>query len=319
MSAGLLATAWLLAGIVAVRTSQQGVVLRFGAPRPIPLMPGIHWAPFGIDRVVKVEVTKTETVPIGFRTAEGGRTTTLSADEGQWLTGDTNILAVELAVQYRVVRPVEWVVNGRDTQEQVRRAAESIVTDAMGRLPVDDALTAGRLTLLEEVRRGTQELLEDWQSGVGIVSVAIRSVDPPPAVLAAFQDVQNAKSDRERFVNEAESYANDTLPRARGEAGALVSAAASQRQRRVEEALRGRGPLRGAPAGGEPRSGAASREALPRDARESPSEDEGLRRRRRDAPASRETGSGAGCVGPSELTPGRGAGRARTPVPGGAA
>ncbi len=235
-AAGLLAAVWLLSGIVAVRTSQQGVVLRLGVPRPIPLTPGIHWVPRGIDRVVKVEVTKTETVPIGFRTAEGGLEATLSADEGQWLTGDTNILAVQLAVQYRVAKPVEWVVNGRDTRELVRRATESVVTDAMGRLPVDEALTAGRLTLLEEVRRGTQGLLDDWQSGVGIVSVAIRSVDPPPAVLAAFQDVQNAKSDRERYVNEAESYANDTLPRARGEAGALVSSAVSQRQRRVEEA-----------------------------------------------------------------------------------
>jgi len=182
-------------------------------------------------------VTRTETVPIGFRTAEGGTATSLPSDEGQWLTGDTNILAVELAVQYRVIRPVEWVVNGRDTQELVRRAAESVVTDAMGKLPVDEALTGGRLTLLEEVRRGTQELLDGWKSGVGIVSVALRSVDPPPAVLAAFQDVQNAKSDRERFVNEAESYANETLPRARGEADSLVSSAASQRQKRVEEAL----------------------------------------------------------------------------------
>lgn len=236
VSAALLAAVWFLSGIVAVRTSQQGVVLRFGAPRPIPLTPGIHWVPFGIDRVVKVEVTRTETVPIGFRAAEGSRTASLAADEGQWLTGDTNILAVQLAVQYRVVRPVEWVGNGLDTPELVRRAAESVVTGAMGALPVDDALTAGRLTLLEEVRRGTQQLLDEWKSGVGIVSVAIRSVDPPPPVLAAFQDVQNAKSDRERFVNEAESYASDTLPRARGEAGALVSSAASQRQRRVEEA-----------------------------------------------------------------------------------
>lgn len=233
----LASAAWLLAGIVAVRTSQQGVVLRFGAARPIPLSPGIHWVPFGIDRVVKVEVTRTETVAIGFRTAEGGRTATLAADEGQWLTGDTNILAVELAVQYRVARPVDWVVNGLDTPELVRRAAESVVTGAMGKLPVDEALTVGRLTLLEEVRRGTQDLLDGWRSGVGIVSVALRSVEPPPAVLAAFQDVQNARSDRERFVNEAESYAGDTLPRARGEAEALVSAAASQRQGRVQEAL----------------------------------------------------------------------------------
>lgn len=235
-AAGLLAGLWLLSGVVVLRPTQQGVVLRFGAPRPIPLGPGIHWVPGGIDRVVKVEVTRTETLPIGFRTAEGGRSTSFPQDEGQWLTGDTNILAVELSVQYRVVRPVEWVVNGRETPELVRRAAESVVTDAMGRLPVDEALTAGRLTLLEEVRRGTQERLDAWKSGVGVVSVAIRSVDPPPAVLAAFQDVQNAKSDRERFVNEAESYANETLPRARGEADSLVSGAASARQKRVEEA-----------------------------------------------------------------------------------
>lgn len=235
--AGILGGAWLLSGVVAIRASQQGVVLRFGEARPIPLGPGIHWVARGIDRVVKVEVTKTETVPIGFRTPEAGRAVSHPGDEGQWLTGDTNILAVELAVQYRVARPVEWVVNGRDAPEVVRRAAESVVTDALGRLPVDEALTSGRLTLLEEVRRGTQELLDGWKSGVGIVSVAIRSVDPPPAVLAAFQDVQNAKSDRERFVNEAESYANETLPRARGEADSLVSSAASGRLRRVEEAL----------------------------------------------------------------------------------
>lgn len=235
-AAGLLAAAWAFAGVSVLRTAQQGVVLRLGAARPVPLGPGIHWRPAGIDRVVKVEVTRTETAPIGFRTSDGGRATSLPADEGQWLTGDTNILAVQLAVQYRVARPVEWVANGRDTPEVVRRAAESVLTDAMGKLPVDDALTGGRHTLLEEVRRGTQELLDGWRSGVAVVSVALRSVDPPPPVLAAFQDVQDAKSDRERFVNEAESYANDTLPRARGEAGALVSAAASQRQRRVEEA-----------------------------------------------------------------------------------
>lgn len=235
-AAGLVAAGWALSGIVVLGPTQQGVVLRLGAARPIPLQPGIHWVARGVDRVVKVEVTRTETVPIGFRPAEGGRGAALAGDEGQWLTGDTNILAVQLAVQYRVGRPVEWVVHGRDTPEVVRRAAESVVTDALGKLPVDEALTGGRLTLLEEVRRGTQQLLDEWETGVALVSVALRSVDPPPPVLAAFQDVQNARSDRERYVNEAESYANETLPRARGEADTLVSSAASQRQRRVEEA-----------------------------------------------------------------------------------
>ena len=234
--AGTIALLWILSGVVALRTSQQGVVLRFGAPRPIPLAPGIHWVPRGIDRVVKVEVTRTETVAIGFRAEDGGRTVSLSAEEGEWMTGDTNVLALKLAVQYRVARPVEWVASGAETPELVRRAAESAVTGALGRLAVDEALTGGRVRLLEEVRSATQGRLDAWRCGADVVSVALRSVDPPPAVVAAFQDVQNARSDRERFVNEAESYANETLPRARGEADALVSAAASQRQRRVEQA-----------------------------------------------------------------------------------
>ena len=236
VAAGAAALLWLLSGVVALRTSQQGVVLRFGAPRPIPLGPGIHWVPRGIDRVEKVEVTRTETVPIGFRAEEGGRASSLAADEGQWMTGDTNVLALQLAVQYRIARPVEWVASGGDAPELVRRAAESAVAGALGTLGVDEALTGGRLRLVEEVRRGAQGLLDSWRCGVDVVSAALRSVDPPAPVVAAFQDVQNAKSDRERFVNEAESYANETLPRARGEADALLSAAASQRLKRVEEA-----------------------------------------------------------------------------------
>lgn len=236
LAAGAVVLVWLLSGVVALRTSQQGVVLRFGAPRPIPLGPGIHWVPRGIDRVVKVEVTRTETVPIGFRSGEDGRTSPVAVDEGQWMTGDTNVLALQLAVQYRIARPVEWVASGGEAPELVRRAAESAVTGALGTLGVDEALTGGRLRLVEEVRRGAQGLLDSWRCGVDVVSVALRSVDPPAPVVAAFQDVQNAKSDRERFVNEAESYANETLPRARGEADALLSAAASQRLKRVEEA-----------------------------------------------------------------------------------
>ena len=227
---------WVLLGIVVVRPSQQGVVLRLGVPRPAPLGPGIHWVPRGIDRFVRVEVTRTYTMPVGFRMVDSVRGAAPSPEESSFLTGDTNILTVEMALQYRIARPVPYVVRGREAPEVLRRAAESVVTAVLGTLPVDEALTSGRLPFAEAVRRRTQELLDRWDVGLHVDSVALRTIEPPSPVRAAFQDVQNARSDRERFVNEAQAYANETLPRARGEALARVTAAEGEKARRIEAA-----------------------------------------------------------------------------------
>ena len=227
---------WALLGIVVVRPSEQGVVLRLGVPLPVPLGPGIHWVPRGIDRFVRVEVTRTYTMPVGFRMVDAVRGAASSPEESSFLTGDTNILSVEMAVQYRIARPVAYVVHGREAPEILRRAAESVVTGVLGTIPVDEALTSGRLPFVERVRRRTQGLLDEWDVGLHVDSIALRMIEPPSPVRAAFQDVQNARSDRERFVNEAQSYANETLPRARGEALSTVTEAQSEKERRVEAA-----------------------------------------------------------------------------------
>jgi len=232
----VLAGALLVAGFYTVRPSEQAIVLRFGAPQPLPKLPGIHWRIPFVDRVVRAEVTKTYTMPVGFRLADEVQRRESLPGESQWLTGDTNILSVRLSIQYQIADPAAYLLGSRFPPELLRRASEAAVTEALGSMEVDDALTTGRLALVDAVRKRAQSTLDQCQSGLRIASVAIRAVEPPDAVRAAFQDVQNARSDRERLINEATGSANESLPRARGEAQTMVQDAINVALRRTAKA-----------------------------------------------------------------------------------
>jgi membrane protease subunit HflK len=225
--------AWCIASTYVVRPSELAVVLRFGAPLPEPLRPGLHFCPRGIERVIRVEATRTFTMAVGFEMEDGRE---IPLPDALWLTGDTNILSVRLALQYQVSDPVRYLVGTSEPPEVLRRAVETAITESLARAPVDDVLTTGRAALLERIRNKTQALLDAYGAGVHVVSLALRSAEPPPAVIAAFQDVQDARSDREKLVNQARGYANETVPKARGEAETLTSGAAGERNRRVEAA-----------------------------------------------------------------------------------
>jgi membrane protease subunit HflK len=225
---------WGIASTYAVRPSELAVVLRFGAPLPELLRPGLHFCPRGIERVIRVEATRTFTMPVGSERepAEEGS----PADDPFWLTGDTNILSVGLALQYQISDPLSYLARTQEPPEVLRRATEAAITGSLASATVDDVLTTGRAALLERIRTNAQRLLDHYGTGIHIVSLALRSAEPPPPVVAAFQDVQDARSDRERVVNLARGYANETVPKARGEAGTLVAGAAGERNRRVESA-----------------------------------------------------------------------------------
>ncbi len=176
-------------------------------------------------------------MPVGFRMADEVRGVAAPTEESRWLTGDTNSLSVQLSIQYQIVDPAAFLLGSEQPAEAVRRGAEAAVTASLGSLPVDDVLTTGRVVLLDQVRRRTQNFLQRSGAGIQIVSVALRSIEPPEEVRAAFQDVQNARSDRERFINDATGYANEILPRSGGEANAIEQSAAADSDRRVERAL----------------------------------------------------------------------------------
>lgn len=234
LAAALLAVAaWFVGSIYTVRPSELAVVLRFGAPLLEVLRPGLHFCPWGIERVVRVEATRTFTMAVGFEIQDGKE---ITVEDALWLTGDTNILSVRLALQYQVSDPARYLIATGDASEILRRATETAITECLANAGVDDLLTTGRAVLLERVRKKTQTLLDAYGAGVHVVSLALRGAEPPHAVLAAFQDVQDARSDREKLVNQARGYANEVVPRARGEAETLTSGAVGERNRRVEAA-----------------------------------------------------------------------------------
>jgi membrane protease subunit HflK len=231
----VLAVAYLATGVYTVQRDEEGVVLLLGKPWKTQAPPGIHFAPpwpFGKREVVRT--TSAYQMSIGFKFTESVAGKPPEPAEVEFLTGDTNIVAAELILQYVIDGPFPFLYGVEDPHFLVRRAGEATVTSLLARTPVDEALTTGRAAFLEEVELGTQQKLRSYETGVAIVSATLKRIEPPAEVIDAFQDVQNAKADLGRSINEATGYANEILPRARGESDALISAAQAERSSRIE-------------------------------------------------------------------------------------
>jgi len=232
-AAAALFAVWLSASVYVVSPSEQAVVLRLGAPLPAPLGPGLHLRPRLLERVVKVETTRSYSLSIGFRASGEAREDPFPGDEELWLTGDTNVVSMQLTVQYQIADPIALSVGLAEPRPILRRVVESALTEEFGRMAVDAALTSGRVALLDATRRRSQAALGELGTGLQLVSLSLRSMEPPREVLSAFQDVQDARSDGERLINEARGFAAELLPRSRGEADTRLALATSARTRRV--------------------------------------------------------------------------------------
>jgi membrane protease subunit HflK len=230
----LLLAAYLGAGFYVVDTDEQAVVRRFGAIAA-RVGPGMHYRlPWPVDQVDVVKTTSVMTTGVGFRLAEGERPTAAGMP---LLTGDTNILSVALVLQYVIRNPAEFLFRIEDPESLIGSLAETVLTEAVIGMAVDDVLTTGRLAIQERVKSETQALLDRYQSGVQITSSSIMTIALDPSVAQAFQEVTDAMADREKSRNEARIYANNLLPKARGEADAVVRGAQAYRQQRIAEAI----------------------------------------------------------------------------------
>jgi membrane protease subunit HflK len=230
----LLLAAWLGAGFYVVDTDEQAVVRRFGeiAQR---VGPGMHYRlPWPVDRVDVVKTTSVMKTGVGFRLAEGERTTAVGME---LLTGDTNILSVGLVLQYVIRSPAEFLFRIEEPETLIGSLAETVLTETVIGMAVDEVLTTGRLAIQERVKAETQAMLDRYQSGVQITSSNIMTITLDQSVAEAFQEVTDAMADREKSRNEARIYANNLLPKARGEAHAVVRAAQAYRQQRIAEAI----------------------------------------------------------------------------------
>jgi membrane protease subunit HflK len=239
---GLVAVVWLLSGIYIVAPDERGVVLRFGkAVRQTD--PGPHYhLPWPIESVLRPSVTAIRKEEIGFRTVEQGppaRYREVDA-EALMLTGDENIVKLEFIVQYKVRADAsgttDFLFNVRNPEATVRAAAEAAMREVVGRTAIDEVLTEGKDAVQVEAQRVLQRVLDRYASGIEIVTLKLQDVDPPNQVSDAFKDVISAQQDKERLINEARGYANDVVPRARGQAAQLVNEAEGYREAKVREA-----------------------------------------------------------------------------------
>lgn len=238
----VLVAIWAASGFYRVNPDEQGVVMRFGAfERTAP--PGLNYhIPWPVETVTTPRVTRINRVDVGFRgAADGGQAVRPVAardvlEESLMLTGDENIIDIDFAVFWRIRDAGEFLFNTRNPEATVKSAAESVMREVIGRTPIQPALTEARAQIEQEVRRGTQAVMDQYRAGVEITQVQLAKVDPPASVVDAFRDVQRANADRERARNEAESYRNDIIPRARGEAERLVQEAQGSQESQVARA-----------------------------------------------------------------------------------
>ena len=214
----LIAFLWLVSGIYKVQPDEQGVVLRFGKWVDTT-EPGLHFHfPSPIDVVLLPKVTSVNQLQLGKEegvdTASNGRTII----RNQMLTGDENIVEADCAVYWQIKNAGQYLFKVYDPVGMLKVAAESALREVIGRNPIQAALSDKRQQIADEVKDALQHLLDAEQAGIVITQVQLQRVDPPAAVIDAFNDVQRARADQERARNEAMAYNNDILPRARGEA-----------------------------------------------------------------------------------------------------
>ena len=230
-------------GVWVVQQNEQGVVLRFGRVRSI-LPAGMHFIlPYPLETMRLVRTTEVRTMSVGFSYEEDDLMDPAAVEEElQWLTGDTNIVEMQTAIQYIIKSPVDYLFrvadfsDGQSREVALRMAAESVLTSLVARMKVDDVLSSGKARIQEESRVSIQELVDAMRLGVQVVSVNIVEDNPPPAVIAAFNDVSSAKADRQRLMSVADGYAKDLLPRARAQANRIRQEAEIYRSEVVNEA-----------------------------------------------------------------------------------
>ncbi len=229
---------WMFSGFYRVQPGEQGVELLFGKFVKVTA-PGLnYWPPAPIGQVFKPNVEHTNQITIGYRSNGDGRSSGVRdvPQESLMLTGDQNIIDVDFVVQWRIKNAADFLFNIRNPEATVKLAAESAIREVIGQTSLEDALTVKRGEVDGKTKELLQTILDDYQAGVFIVEVKQQKVDPPAEVIDAFNDVQRAKQDQERSVNEAVAYRNGIVPRAKGEAARMVQEALAYKEKVTKEA-----------------------------------------------------------------------------------
>jgi len=232
----ILLVIYIGSGFYIVKPNEQAVVKRFGAVKNV-VGPGPHYhMPFPFEQIDRAEVTKVHRIEIGFTSTRGGGYRS-NPREALMLTGDENIISIDMSLQYRISSIQDYLYNVNDVEGTIRDAAESTIREVAGREKIDDLLTVGKNRIQVEVQNLLQQIMKDYKTGITIVAVQMQDVEPPQEVVGAFKDVASAREDKNRYINEAEAYQNELIPRARAEAETVLQKAEAYEREKMERAI----------------------------------------------------------------------------------
>ncbi|MBM4328056.1 MAG: FtsH protease activity modulator HflK [Deltaproteobacteria bacterium] len=228
---------YLSSGVYVVGPGEKGVVLLFGKVFSITESGLRYRLPWPIMTHTLVDVAKVRYAEIGYRSDKDRspdkvRTRSVPA-ESLMLTGDENIVDVQLVVQYMVQDPIKFLFGAFEPEAALRASAEVALRGVVGENSIDYTMTRGRNEVQQKVQTYLQKLLDNYFTGLVVTQARLLVVDPPAQVKEAFHDVVRAWEDRERLIREAEGYREDILPKARGEAQQEVLAAEAFKAQRV--------------------------------------------------------------------------------------
>lgn len=209
-----------LFGIYQLDAQERGVVFRFGAVLTEIVGPGLHWNAPIIDVVKKVNVTQVNTWP----------------HRALMLTEDENIVDVSLTVQYVIGDPMAFLVQVKEPETSLEHATESALRHVVGSSGMDEVITSGRAAIGAEVQERLQSYLDAYGTGILVSKVNIDESAPPNQVIDAFNDVQKAKEDEQRVINDANAYAESIIPESRGEAQQQIEQASAYRDQVIARA-----------------------------------------------------------------------------------
>ena len=216
---GLLVVIWFISGFYTIREAERGVVLRFGEYSQ-QVEPGLRWAPTFIDKVIPVDVQSIRD----------------QSSSGSMLTEDENVVSVQMEMQFRVVDPYRWTFAVESPEQSLSQSLDSAIRYVVGHSTMDDVLTDGREVTRQRVWEELQAIIEPYNMGVSIIDMNFSDARPPEQVKDAFDDAIAAQEDEQRFIREAEAYAREIEPRARGQVNRMNEEAQAYKERVTLEA-----------------------------------------------------------------------------------
>lgn len=210
---------WGASGFYTIKEAERGVTLRFGEFHSI-VQPGLNWKPTFIDKVIPVNVEQVRELKA----------------QGAMLTKDENMVKVEMTVQYRVQNPEKYLFSVSNADNSLGQATDSALRYVIGHMTMNDVLTTGRAVVREDTWKALNDIIKPYDMGLEVIDVNFQSARPPEEVKDAFDDAIKAQEDEQRYIREAEAYAREKEPIARGDAQRIVEEATAYKDRVVLDA-----------------------------------------------------------------------------------